>query len=427
MDKKENENIPIDIDKLVKNKETLPQKDEKADYAFSWKYTEDEKKEKEPTKKKPTSSVFFHTLIISTVFLIAFSAMCALFITAARELPEESVTESESEAAKNEPYLEKTVFIKEHSSKNGALTPEEIYEKCAPSTVSISAKNEKSEGIGSGFIYTPDGYIVTAHHVIYGMDKIDVILQNGDKYTAKLIASNELCDLALIKIEANELSAVELGESSKLLVGEEVVAIGTPASLDFSGTMTRGDVSYNDRVVSITDEESGTTIKKMTLIQTSAPLNPGNSGGPVFDVRGKLVGIVTMKLSSGFDGIGFAIPADRAMPIIEDMKNGIEPSRDKLSPVAKYSARLGIVGSDFSGEYNGNRLAGIKIHKFLDTECDAALKLREGDIIVSVEGEAVADTSALLAKISEYTVGDTVNVTVMRNAQLLTFSIILVK
>ena len=414
MDNKNRENERLPIDK--KNGEII-KNDDTAEYAFKW--------DTEPTKKAREKSAFPTGIMVLCIILLAAFSVFAVY--SVRTGAEQLETSPPDQIETSLPDDVKTIYVKDGSLAEGLLTPQEIYTSTIDSVVSIHATAKGKEGIGTGFIWSADGYIATVYHVIDGMEKISIITSDGKEYSASIVGSNELCDLAMLKIEATGMPAVTLGDSSSLLVGEELVAIGTPASLDFAGTMTRGDVSYNDRVVHIYDEESGSLKKKMTLIQTSAMLNPGNSGGPVFDVYGKVVGIVTMKLGAGFDGIGFAIPIDTAAPILEDMIKGVESSTDKLSSVARYAARLGIAGQNFSGDVGGKTLLGVTIVEFKPTDCDAAQKLRIGDVIVSVNGNAISDTSSLAKALCNYDPGDTVTVTVYRSGQLLSFSVKLIK
>ncbi len=411
-----NENLPM-------SKETdasLPKNSDTADFAFKWEYTEGKQNQKK--KKEPN---FSGMLILCILLLAAFSFFAVFTVSLQRNsapIAESDGTEKTDESESGT----KTIYIKDLSTADGVLTPQEIYTTSIGSVVSIHATAKGKEGIGTGFVYRSDGYIATAYHVINEMENISVITASGEEFAANVVGGNELCDLAVLKIEAKGLPALSLGDSSSLLVGEELVAIGTPASIEFAGTMTRGDVSYNDRVVYIYDETAGTLKKKMTLIQTSAALNPGNSGGPVFDTHGKVVGIVTMKLGSGFDGIGFAIPIDRAAPILDDMIAGVTPSSDKISAVARHAARLGIAGQNFSGKVDGKTLLGVTIAKFDPTDCDAAQKLRTGDVIVSVNGAPVANTASLSKELSNYNPADSVTVTVFRKGQLLSFSVRLI-
>ncbi len=403
------------------NKELINGEDAST-YAFHWETTESDennKKENEKTKARK-NKLWIQTLIMGTSFLVAFGILSFTLIREQRNngiedsTPEESIAPSDTEAGK-------TIYIKEYDDKSGVLTPQQIYSYSLPSVISIKASNESSQSIGSGFVFDANGYIATAHHVVNGMSDIKVITHNKQEFLATVVASDELTDLALLKIDCNTLSALEFGKSSDLLVGDELWAIGTPASLEFSGTMSGGDVSYTDRTVSIYNESDGTLKKKMTLIQTTTALNPGNSGGPVFDCYGKLVGIVTMKLGNSFDGISFVIPSDGAYPILCDMRDGITLSDGRRSAVATYAAKMGVIGEGYA---DGGRL-GVRVLDFASGECDAAKKIRIGDVIVSVDGKPIANVSALAEVINSHIPGDTVSVTVYRSEQLLTFSIIL--
>lgn len=399
----------------------LPTENDDAGYAFHWEpvYAEEEKPQK---KEKSKNSSLIHTFIMALSFIAAFGILCSALIISQKEndnqpLPDMNGIENNSQ----DPSDTKTIYIKEFDSSAGVLAPQEIYTYHSDSVVSVSASNKTSQGIGSGFIMTSSGYIATAQHVIAGMNDISVILKNGEKYKAELVGSDELTDLALLKISADGLKAVEFGRSSELLVGDELVAIGTPASLEFSGTMSRGDVSYTDRTVYIYDDQNGALKKKMKLIQTTAALNPGNSGGPVFDSYGKVVGIVTMRLGNDFEGISFLLPSDGAAPILYDMMEGIDITDERRSLIASYAAKIGITCESY---INGNRI-GVKITDFSSSEYDAAKKLKTGDIIVSVGTEAVTSAKELGETIKKYDPGDSVEVTVYRADQLLTFIIIL--
>ena len=299
------------------------------------------------------------------------------------------------------------------------LSVSEIYKKCISSVVSISAKRGASSGVGSGFVYSSDGYIATANHVVEGMEEIYVIFSDGVRCPAELVAGDSFTDIALLKVERTGLKAVELGDSSKLLVGERVVAIGTPASLDYAGSASSGEISYLDRTVKIYNENDASLEKKMILLQTNAPLNPGNSGCPLFDSLGRVVGMVTMKLGNNYSGMGFAIPSNGAVNILDAMKNK-EPLSDKLlSSVCVKGAKLGVVGERGSE----SNIDGVRISGFTRDDCDAACKLKKGDLITFFCGEAV-DSPLRLAKMTEnLSVGDRVNVTVVRFGQELTFEV----
>ena len=407
----------------AKIEKELTKNDGDSTYAFNWYSTPNEEGDKKEDKKQKIgkSRLWIQTLIMGVCFVLCFAILASSLVSERRnniispDAPStEPTTPSESETGK-------TIYIKEYDAESGILTPQEIYSYSLPSVVSIKASGDLSQSIGSGFVFDSAGYIATVHHVIDGMSKIKVITDDGSEYDASVVASDELTDLALLKIDCNTLSALEFGKSSDLLVGDQVFAIGTPASLEFAGTLSGGDVSFTDRTVSIYNEIDGTLKKKMKLIQTTAALNRGNSGGPVFDSYGKLVGIVTMKLGDSFDGISFIIPSDGAYPLLCNMRDGVALDYKLCAAVATYAAKMGVVGESYS---DGARL-GVRVLDFVSEECDASKKIRVGDVIVSLDGKPIANARDLADAINSHIPGDTVALTVYRSEQLLTFSIIL--
>lgn len=207
--------------------------------------------------------------------------------------------------------------------ESGAVSS--VAAKAAPSVVAITTETMQgyygrvqqsvATGAGSGVILTADGYIATNNHVISGASKITVTLSDGTQYPATLVGTDSQNDLAVIKIEASGLQAAVLGSSSSLQVGDLAVAIGNPLG-ELGGTVTDGIISALDRSITVDGET-------MTLLQTSAAVNPGNSGGGLFDKNGELIGIVNAKSSgTGIEGLGFAIPIDTAKPILEQLMAG---------------------------------------------------------------------------------------------------------
>ena len=373
----------------------------------------EKKKRRSKKEKTKKSGLWVPTLIMGASFTLAFAFLCLTLINAQRSssLPLTPADESESES----------IYIKEYDDKSGMLTAQEIYSRSLPSVISVKAKGDTLQSIGTGFVFDTAGYIATAHHVIDSMSDISVITHDGREFAATLVASDELSDLALLKINCTDLTPLEFGRSSELMVGDELFAIGTPASLEFAGTMCKGEVSYNNRTVSMYNETDGTLKKKMTLIQTTAALNPGNSGGPVLDSYGKLVGIVTMKLGNNFDGISFIIPSDGAYGILCDMRDDLPLSDARRASVATKAAKMGVVAEAYS---DGARL-GVRVTDFVSDDCDAAKKIRIGDVIVSLDGSPISGIPTLTEAINAHKPGDAVSVTVYRSEQLLTFSIIL--
>ena len=356
--------------------------------------------------------------VFSAVVIACFAFAVAVKHNASGDEPEATVGE-ELDSGEG-----KVVFVRPYDDESGILTAPEIYEKCAPSVVSVSVKASAEsggeKGIGTGFVISEDGYIATAAHVTAGAEELFVVFSDGKSYGAELIAENEMSDIALLKIEASGLVPLEFGLSSELLTGERVYAIGTPAALEYSGTLTSGEVSYPNRILPVYTS-AGELEKKLRLIQTNAQLNAGSSGSPLIDEYGKVVGIVTMKLGDGYLGIGFAIPSDGAARILEAMMSGRTLNSAILSGAVISAPKLGVVGESVVE----NQIYGYKIKSFSDSGSGAAGALKIGDLIVDIDGLAVYGEGQIAEAVNKKSPGDTVSVTVLRSGQRLTFDIIL--
>ena len=265
-----------------------------------------------------------------------------------------------------------------------------------------------SSGAGSGVVYTQDGYIVTNHHVIDGATNITVILSDGEKYIATLIGTDSKTDLAVLKIEATGLQAAVLGDSDTLVVGEQVIAIGNPLG-ELGGSVTEGIISAKDREIQI---ESQT----MTLLQTTAAVNPGNSGGGLFNLKGELVGVVNAKSSgSDVEGLGFAIPVSTAKEIVADlMEFGYVTGRPQL----------GIAGYEITDYYSAMRYGvnqlGVYVADVLTNN-----GLEKGDLIVQVDDTMITSWATLSAALDENQIGDTLDIIVYRKGKQKTVKVTL--
>ena len=354
---------------------------------------------------------------VTTVAILASVAVTGYALYTSRRLPtEEGAQDSGTESISDED--KKVIFIREHDSESGALTPSEIYEKCKTSVVTVLCEDSATNG--SGFVCSADGYIVTAAHVVDGSRTIYVVTSDKRQYTAKLVQADSKTDVALLKIEASGMSYVEFGKSSELLVGESVYSIGTPASADYAGSFCSGEITYMDRVLSVYDN-MGALEKKMTVIQTNAILNSGNSGSPLFDIYGRVVGMVTMKLGGEYNGIGFALPGDGVSQIISAMVNDETVGESVVTSFVTFPPKLGISGETVSkdGKY------GYLISSFSECGSNVGAVLREGDMIVAIDEKEVARYSEITEIINRKNPKDTVKVTVVRNGQDLTFDVIL--
>ena len=293
------------------------------------------------------------------------------------------------------------------------LSIQEIYQKVNPSTVTVlTGMSDGSAMVGTGVIFTEDGYILTNAHVIAGGSECYVVLDPGENHRARLLGLDEEKDLAVIKIDATGLPAAEFGDSDALTVGDPVYAIGNPLGVELRGTLTDGIVSAINRDVYV----DGVT---MTLIQTNAALNNGNSGGPLINVYGQVVGINTMKMGSSsttsVEGLGFAIPIASTAYMINDL--------------IAY------------GEIHGEVMIGVSVQTVpvtLDSGETALLimdvtpggpgdeaGLREGDLLLKADGEALTKSADLLRIRRRHDAGDSLALTYERDGKRSTVNVIL--
>ena len=302
------------------------------------------------------------------------------------------------------------------------LTPSEVYAQNVNSTVGITTSittnyfgyQTTSAAAGSGFILTQDGYILTNYHVVEGSNSIKVTTYDGTSYDAQLIGYDESNDIAVLKIDASDLTPVVLGDSDTLNVGDSVVAIGNPlGELTFS--LTTGVVSALDRPVTLS---TGTT---MNLIQTDCAINSGNSGGALFNLYGEVIGITNAKYSSSgssseasIDNIGFAIPIDQVRSIFESIiTNGYI--------VKPY---IGVTVSDVSSESQSYGLPqGAAVRSVTENGPAAEAGLQENDIITAVNGETITGSNDLVKLVKASAAGDTLELTVYRQGQTTTLTL----
>ncbi|HET7322302.1 MAG TPA: Do family serine endopeptidase [Longimicrobiaceae bacterium] len=275
-----------------------------------------------------------------------------------------------------------------------------------------------TEAMGSGFIISPDGYIMTNNHVVEGADEVTVVLNNRREYPAKIIGRDPTTDVAVIKIDAENLPTVKIGDPEADRVGEWVLAIGNPLGLNF--TVTAGIISAKGRPLPIirqTLQEQGEINSALAIedfIQTDAAINPGNSGGPMVNTRGEVIGINSAIASESgyYQGYGFAIPIDLAKRIGDDLIRYGHVRRPML----------GVSIRDVTPEdvdyYNLPAVSGVLVQPFGPAESPArAAGVKPGDVIVAVDGEPVNQVNELQKKIIEQRPGQTVTLEVIRNGK----------
>lgn len=282
----------------------------------------------------------------------------------------------------------------------------EFFKRLTPNAPDFSEDdNATSANFGSGFIISPDGYILTNTHVIKGMTNIKVTLNDKSQYPAKLIGQDEKSDVALLKIEAKNLPTVKIGNPDELRSGEWVAAIGAP--FGFENSVTSGIVSAKNRTL----PDDG----YMPFIQTDVAINPGNSGGPLFNLKGQVVGINSQiySRSGGFMGISFAIPINVAMNVADQLKATGKVERGQLGVVIQE------VSYDLAKTFGLDKATGALVAKVLAGSPAERGGLKVGDIIRSVNGNEVRSSSDLPMTISSLKPNQTVKLGVWRKGQML--------
>ncbi|MBQ8960912.1 MAG: trypsin-like peptidase domain-containing protein [Ruminococcus sp.] len=338
-------------------------------------------------------------------------------------------------------------LIKTEKSDTKELSNEEIVEKVLPSVVGIestfSITHQNSSGFfhgfddfddfgdfgfgdsqpstsdatatGTGVIITENGYIVTNAHVIYDSEyggglakKISVLLEDDSSYDAEVIGYDTDCDLAVLKIDAEDLTPAEFGDSDALRLGESVVAIGNPLGFELMDTVTGGMISGLNRDITIND-------KAMNLIQTDAAINSGNSGGPLINKYGQVIGINSSKMSASYseasiDNIGFAIPSNQVASIVDDlMKYGFVTGKPQL----------GISCQDVTETIAKMYDLPVGVYVTAVTEDSAADKagLEKGDVITAIDGEVIATADELTIEKNKHSAGDEIDLTFIRDGK----------
>lgn len=303
--------------------------------------------------------------------------------------------------------------VDEPSPAVGALTVTEVAQKCTKSVVNITIKerstsytggNEYTEtvlGHGTGVIMREDGYIVTCHHVVDGADSIYVTFDDETECEATLVGADERFDLAVIRVDMTGLPAAEIGDSDEMISGEGVVVIGNPLG-EFGSSVSAGVLSAPTREVTI----EGVPLR---LMQTDAAVNPGNSGGGMFNMRGQWVGMVNAKMSaSGIEGIGFAIPLNSILQNIDSIITSGKSSQ---------AAVLGVSTKNSTCYIDGKNVECLEIVSVKENSAAAEAGLQPGDYLLSVDGKTLDSNDTLALVIKYHSAGDQVEFEVYRGQE----------
>ncbi len=294
------------------------------------------------------------------------------------------------------------------------LTAQEVYAKVNPATVLVVAEQGESASVGTGVIMTADGYVITNAHVISGGETCWVVLANGMDYTAQLVGYDTDEDLAVLKLEnAQDLPVAEFGDSDLAVVGDRVYAIGNPLGIELRGTLTEGILSAINRDVELEG-------RILNVLQTTAALNNGNSGGPLINRYGQVIGINTLKMSgtgapdeATVEGLGFALPISSASFVINDI---IADGKFHGTPT------LGIMVATYDTEDGGTIVAAVEVAAGSAAE-EAGVET--GDIILAVNGQEITTTAELMAIRRQHTIGDTLTLTILRDGETMDIPVVL--
>ena len=354
-------------------------------------------------KNKPKFP-WLRTIAIALLFSVLSSGITALVMKGSLE--------KTSGASKNGTNSNYTINTKDEVNTENAVAA-----KVIPSVVGIQTANKTNdifsqeryvEGVGSGVVVSEDGYILTNSHVISNgqADAIQVVFSDKETIEGKVVWYDESLDLAIVKVEKNGLTTVEMGDSDKVAVGDKAIAIGNPLGLDLQSTLTSGYISGLNRSITL---ETQSTMDG--LIQTDAAINGGNSGGALLNSKGELIGINTAKASAG-EGIGFAIPINTAKSIVDGIKeNG------SFQPVL-----LGIQGTELeyyekSFKIDTGAENGAVVMKVEDGSPAAKAGIEVGDVITEINSKKIDGMNNLRKLLLDYKVGDTVEVKIIRNGK----------
>ena len=399
--------------------------DPKDSESYKWNYEdyaqETQKKPSSKTKKCKNKGLRVFTIIMCAILCAGVLSMAGYgtykLVTQNQNQKEESSAESSGGGENVSPELSltdkpKVAGNQEVNLAEGELTITQRANKVQPSAVGIIAYLQNSNSIfggeqsqGSGIIATQDGYIITNAHVVAGATSVKVVLHDNTEYNAVIVGADEKTDLAVLKIEADDLTPAEFGNSDQMEIGEQVITVGNPGGLELAGSITVGYVSALNRPITTT---TGNTIN---CIQTDAAINPGNSGGALVNSYGQVIGINSQKIAATeFEGIGFAISINEAQPIINDLiRYGYVKGRVKMGITMQV---IDHTSAQIYGYEPGIGVVAVEP----GSPADKA-GLVPGDIITEVDGESVTSSKTLSSILQKHKPGDEITLTVFRQSR----------
>lgn len=384
-------------------------------------YTEVSPSAKEIKKEKRKKRMMAALAGVMTVIMLASVSTTAYVLNNAEDFAGGKTTSQNTKTTKNQDAS--FSFSQLSDSERTPMSTVDIATKVGPAVVGISCVSEyrsffgqtyEQEGSGSGIIVSSDGYVVTNNHVIEGVKSVKVVLNTGKEYEAKIVGADTKTDLAVLKIEAEDLTVATLGDSSACQVGELAVAIGNPLGQELAGTVTVGVISAVNRSIQTSDD--GTT---MNLLQTDAAINPGNSGGALVNAYGEVIGINSMKFSgNNVEGIGFAIPINDAKPVVSDLiAGGYVKGRPLIGiSIKQISPEIAAINDLPAGLYVADVSVGGAAEK---------AGIKKGDVIIAVDGKIVETAKEVNAIRDTHQAGDTMKFEISRDGENMTVDVVL--
>jgi S1-C subfamily serine protease len=362
-------------------------------YAYRWSYAEQAAYDKAERKKRQGRGAGVYALIMAVAFLVCIAVLAVTLIVNSTVEPPPT-----------------------------DLSTGQIAEMVNPATVLVSVSTSDAIGYGTGFFVRSNGYIVTNYHVVANARSMSVTLYTGETLEPTLKWFSAADDLAVLKVEGRDFPTVSIGDSEEVAVGDTAIAIGNPSGVNCPWTTTQGIISAVNREITV---ESPSAIIDMVMIQTDAPLNPGNSGGPLCNGQGEVIGIVTRKITDS-EGLGMAIPINGAMELVNAyIDRGT--TEHIVSKNARVRASLGIQaagvkeGDQITASYYAEQDGVLVVATVKGGSSEGILQ--PGDIILEMDGERVRTMNELKDKLYEYRGGDRVTIVIDRLGEEMTVTV----
>ena len=378
-----------------------PQQQNGIPYSDAWHQQNQQNAMPHRSKKSGRRLVIGLCSVAAACLLFAGGAVATYFVTGSSQTDSSASASTDSGSTPTMQINSKP--SDSSSSSSDGMAGEDIYKKVSPSVVSVISTTSEGQGSGSGVIMSSDGYIITNNHVVEGAQSVSVQLNDGTSLDATIVGTDEQTDLAVIKVSSSaELTAAEFGDSDELQPGEYAYAIGSPGGVQFANTITGGRISAINRDLTVND-------RVMSLIQTDASINNGNSGGALINEYGQVVGITSAKLSGNafgsatVEGMGFAIPINTAKDIVDEIiQNGYVSGRPSI----------GITGRNVSSQ--DGSISGVQVYS-IDSRAKAASEgLKVGDVITAVNGTPTPTMDEVNTVKADKKAGDKLTLSVYR-------------